>query len=238
MGGGTKGIIMYEMKTWLIDDILNPNSDFWKVSSKLEIDNLLSRISPLQTDKLFRVPKPDPVMDKFSEFVDFFQSLSKEAAEEYIDFVEDNESDIMSDQVWRLVDKQDKRELFENDANKFDVWWSTLHHSEVEYYMTRLVENQRLIKPSEVLSFIKRLKVIEEKQHSPRNIKYYPLDAGKYLTVQMIGDKLAISSRDIKKLESVKELLISRGNFFIEERCKTSPHGDKIYTYLFLTKGV
>lgn len=229
---------MYEYKTWLIDDILDPKSDFWKVGSKFDIDNLLSRISPLQTDKLFRVPKQDPVMDKFSEFIDFFSSLSKKAAEEYIEFIEDNESDIMSDQVWRLVDKQDRRELFNNDPNKFDLWWSTLHHSEVEYYMTRLVENQRLIKPSEVLGFIKKLKVIEEKQDSPRNIKYYPLDTGKYLTVQMIGDKLAISSKDVIKLESVKELLISRGNFFIEERCKTSPQGDKIYTYLFLTKGV
>ena len=229
---------MFETKTWLIDDVLDPNSDFWKYKDKYDIDNLLSRISPLQTKKLFKIPNTDPTLDQFSEFIDFFQNLSKKQIEEYVDFIEDNEMEIMSDQVWRLVDKQDRRELFDNDPNKFDLWWSTLHHSEVEYYMTRLVENQRLIKPSEVLGFIKKLKVIEEKQDSPRNIKYYPLDTGKYLTVQMIGDKLAISSKDVIKLESVKELLISRGNFFIEERCKTSPQGDKIYTYLFLTKGV
>ena len=65
---------MYEYKTWLIDDILNPNSDFWKVGSKMDVDNLLSRISPLQTNKLFKVPKQDPGLDKFSEFIDFFSS--------------------------------------------------------------------------------------------------------------------------------------------------------------------
>ena len=63
---------MYEYKTWLIDDILDPSSSFWKVNSKLDVDSLLSRISPLQTNKLFRIPKEDPVLDKFSEFIEFF----------------------------------------------------------------------------------------------------------------------------------------------------------------------
>ena len=71
-----------------------------------------------------------------------------------------------------------------------------------------------------------------------KNLKYYPLPAGKFLTVQLIGDKLAISSKDSKKLEDVKELLVSRGNYFLEERTKIGPHGDKIFTYLFLTKNV
>ena len=229
---------MHEYKTWLIDDILDPSSDFWKIGSKMELDSLLSRISPLQTKKLFRITKEDPVMDKFSEFIDFFSSLSKDAAEEYIDFVEDNEADILSDQVWLLVDKQDRRELFDSNVNTFDLWWSTLHHSEIEYYMTRLVENKRLVSPKNVLSFVKRLQILGEKTDPTRNIKYYPLEAGKFLTIQMIGDKLAISSRDVKKLDSVKNLLVSRGNLFIEERCKTSPQGDKIHTYLFLTKSV
>ena len=71
-----------------------------------------------------------------------------------------------------------------------------------------------------------------------RNLKYYPLPAGKYLTVQLVGDKLAISSKDIKKLDGVKDLLVSRGNYFLEERYKISPNGEKIFTYLFLTKNI
>ena len=224
-------------KTWLIDDVLDPSSDFWKYKDKYEIDSLLSRISPLQTKSLFKIINKDPVLDQFSEFIDFFSSMNKEQLDDYIDFIEDNEVEIMSDQVWRMVDKQDQKELFTKDPNVFDAWWNTLHHSEIEYYMTRIVENQRLIEPENALEFIRKLKEITGGKKK-RNLKYYPLPAGKYLTVQLVGDKLAISSKDIKKLDGVKDLLVSRGNYFLEERYKISPNGEKIFTYLFLTKNI
>ena len=224
-------------KTWLIDDVLDPSSDFWKYKDKYEIDSLLSRISPLQTKSLFKIINRDPVLDQFSEFIDFFSSMNKEQLDDYIDFIEDNEVEIMSDQVWRMVDKQDQKELFTKDPNVFDAWWNTLHHSEIEYYMTRIVENQRLIEPENALEFIRKLKEITGGKKK-RNLKYYPLPAGKYLTVQLVGDKLAISSKDIKKLDGVKDLLVSRGNYFLEERYKISPNGEKIFTYLFLTKNI
>ena len=230
---------MFETKTWLIDDVLDPSSEFWKYKDKYDIDNLLTRISPLQTKKLFKVPKDrDKTLDQFSEFVDFFSNLSKKQLDDYVDFIEDNEMEIVSDQVWRMVDKQDKRELFNNDPNTFELWWKTLHHSEVEYYMTRIVSDKRLVEPKNVLGFIKKLHNISKDKISRRSLKHYPLPAGEYLTVQLIGDKLAISSKDITKLENVKELLESRGNYFIEERYKISPNGDKIFTYLFLTKDI
>ena len=229
---------MFETKTWLIDDVLDPNSDFWKYKDKYDIDNLLSRISPLQTKKLFKIPNTDPTLDQFSEFIDFFQNLSKKQIEEYVDFIEDNEMEIMSDQVWRMLDNQDKRELFNKDPNLFDSWWKTLHHSEVEYYMDRIVASKRLIEPKNVLKFIKRVHNITKEDKSRRSLKHYPLEAGKFLTVQLIGDKLAISSKDVEKLESVKELLESRGNYFLEERHKISPDGSKIFTYLFITKEI
>ena len=103
--------------------------------------------------------------------------------------------------------------------------------------MTRIVENQRLIEPENTLEFIRKLKEITGGKKK-RNLKYYPLPAGKYLTVQLVGDKLAISSKDIKKLDGVKDLLVSRGNYFLEERYKISPNGEKIFTYLFLTKNI
>jgi len=224
-------------KTWLIDDVLDPSSEFWKYKDKYDIDNLLTRISPLQTEKLFRVVEKDPILDQFSEFVDFFSSMTKDQLEDYVEFIEDNEVEIMSDQVWRMLDIQDKRELFSKDPNLFDSWWNSLHHSEVEYYMTRIVENKRLISPKNVLEFVRKLKVITDGTKK-RNLKYYPLPEGKYLTVQLVGDKLAISSKDVKKLEATKHLLVSRGNYFLEERYKISPNGEKIFTYLFLTKNV
>ena len=224
-------------KTWLIDDVLDPSSDFWKYKDKYEIDSLLSRISPLQTKSLFKIINKDPVLDQFSEFIDFFSSMTREQLDDYVDFIEDNEVEIMSDQVWKMVDEQDQKELFTKDPNVFDAWWNTLHHSEIEYYMTRIVENQRLIEPTDVLEFMLKLKSISGSKKK-RNLKYYPLPAGKYLTVQLVGDKLAISSKDIKKLDGVKDLLVSRGNYFLEERYKISPNGEKIFTYLFLTKNI
>ena len=229
---------MFETKTWLIDDVLDPSSDFWKYKNKYDIDNLLSRISPLQTKKLFKIPNEDPTLDQFSEFIDFFQNLSKKQVEEYVDFIEDNEIEIMSDQVWRMVDNQDKRELFNKDPNLFDSWWKTLHYSEVEYYMGRIVASKRLVEPKDVLKFIKKLHTITKEDKNRRSLKNYPLEAGKFLTVQLIGDKLAISSKDISKLENVKALLESRGNHFLEERYKISPDGDKIFTYLFITRDI
>ena len=50
----------------------------------------------------------------------------------------------------------------------------------------------------------------------------------------MVGEQLAISSKDLPKLEAVKDMLIDRGNTFIEERFKLGPKGEKIYTYLFI----
>jgi len=228
---------MIDSKTWLIDDVLDPSSAFWKYKDKYEIDSLLSRISPLQTEGLFKIGKKDHILDQFSEFVDFFSSLTKDQLDEYVEFIEDNEIDIMSDQVWRMLDIQDRRELFTKDPDVFDLWWSSLHHSEIEYYMTRIVEGERLIEPSGVLEFIRQLTKLSSKTRK-KNLKYYPLPAGKFLTVQLIGDKLAISSKDSKKLDDVKKLLVSRGNYFLEERIKIGPHGDKIFTYLFLTKNV
>jgi len=224
-------------KTWLIDDVLDVSSDFWKYKDKYEIDSLLSRISPLQTNNLFKIINKDTVLDQFSEFVDFFSSMTKDQLDDYVDFIEDNEVEIMSDQVWRMVDEQDQKELFTKDSNIFDSWWNSLHHSEIEYYMTRIVENQRLVEPKKILEFVRKLKVITDGKKK-RNLKYYPLPAGKYLTVQLVGDKLAISSKDVKKLDDVKDLLVSRGNYFLEERYKISPNGDKIFTYLFITKNI
>ena len=102
--------------------------------------------------------------------------------------------------------------------------------------MTRIVSDKRLVDPKNVLGFVKKLNNISKDKR--RSLKSYPLPAGKYLTVQLVGDKLAISSKDIKKLDNVKELLESRGNYFLEERYKISPDGDKIFTYLFITKDV
>ncbi len=230
---------MFETKTWLIDDVLDPSSEFWKYKDKYDIDNLLSRISPLQTKRLFKIPKErDTALDQFSEFIDFFQNLTKQQIEDYADFIEDNEMEIMSDQVWRMLDAQDKRELFNKDVNLFDSWWKTLHHSEVEHYMGRIVASKRLVEPKHVLKFIKTLSRLSKDDTDRRSLKHYPLPAGKYLTVQLIGDKLAISSKDVAKLETVKELLESRGNYFLEERYKISPDGDKIFTYLFITKEI
>jgi len=222
---------------WLIDDVLNPNSKFWEYN-KHDIDALLTRISPLQTKELFRVQEEDPILDQFSQFVDFFSKLTKSELQDYMDFIEDNECELLSDQLWTMIDSQDRRELFNNDANSFDTWYKSLQPSEVEFYMTRLVKGLRMVPPSKVLPFIKKLEKLKKisKIDEPKNLKSYRLDAGKFLTVQVIGEKLAISSKDTVKLESAKKLLVSRGNYFLEERYKISPNGDKIYTYLFLTK--
>tara|TARA_B100000287_G_C20520128_1_gene736595 strand:+ start:147 stop:821 length:675 start_codon:yes stop_codon:yes gene_type:complete len=221
-------------KTWLIDDVLDPKSDFWKYN-KYDLDNFMTRISPLRTKKLFLIQEPDPVLDQFSEFINFFQNLSVREAKEYVEFVEDQSTDMLSDHFWKMVDPQDRRELFNNDIDKFDKWFNSLHHSEVEYYMTRVATNKRLVPPSKVLAFVKKLDTLKSFE-KVRNIKSYMLDAGKYLTVHMVGEQLAISSKDITKLEAVKDMLVDRGNIFVEERYKTGPKGEKIYTYLFLTK--
>ena len=101
--------------------------------------------------------------------------------------------------------------------------------------MTRVATNKRLVPPSRVLAFIKKLDKIKKIDRVSK-VKSYMIDAGRFLTVHLVGDQLAISSKDLPKLEAVKDLLIDRGNVFIEERYKTGPNGEKIYTYLFLTQ--
>ena len=225
------------LKTWLIDDVLDVSSKFWKYN-KYDLDEFFTRITPLRTNKLFRIDEQvvndDPLLDHFSEFISFFQDLAPEEIQEYVDFLEDNESPMLSDHFWKLMDRQDRRELFNNDLDKFDKWYSTLHQSELDYYMGRIAGNIRLVPSTKVLEFVKKLNGLTGEK--TRKIKSYPLTPGKYITVQLIGDKLAISSKDIKRLDSVKDLLLSRGNVFLEERYKVNPaSGEKIYTYLFLT---
>ena len=225
----------YRTRTWLIDDVLNPNSDFWTYD-RHDLDNFMTRISPLRTKKMFRMDPEDPVLDQFSEFLNFFEGLSVEEAQDYVEFVEDQSTDMLSDHFWRMVDAQDRRELFNNNINKFDQWFNSLHQTEIEYYMTRVATSKRLVPPSKILAFVKKLAAI--KGPRVRSIKSYPLNAGKYLSVHMVGEQLAISSKDMAKLEAVKDILIDRGNIFIEERSKTGPLGETIYTYLFLTKNI
>jgi len=225
---------MKKTATWLIDDVLDPKSDFWKYD-KYDLDNFITRISPLRTKKLFKIQEPDPVLDQFSEFINFFEGLSIKEAKEYVEFIEDQSTEILSDQFWRMVDIQDRRELFNNNIDKFDRWFNSLLQSEIEYYMTRVTTNKRLVPPSRVLAFIKKLDKIKKIDRVSK-VKSYMIDAGRFLTVHLVGDQLAISSKDLPKLEAVKDLLIDRGNVFIEERYKTGPNGEKIYTYLFLTQ--
>ena len=225
---------MNKTVTWLIDDVLDPKSDFWKYN-KYDLDNFITRISPLRTNKLFKIQEPDPVLDNFSEFINFFEGLSIKEAKEYVEFIEDQSTDILSDQFWKMVDTQDRRELFNNNIDKFDRWFNSLLQSEIEYYMTRVATNKRLVPPSRVLAFIKKLDKIKKIDRVSK-VKSYMIDAGRFLTVHLVGDQLAISSKDLPKLEAVKDLLIDRGNIFIEERYKTGPNGEKIYTYLFLTQ--
>ncbi len=225
---------MNKTVTWLIDDVLDPKSDFWKYN-KYDLDNFITRISPLRTKKLFKIQEPDPVLDQFSEFINFFEGLSIKEAKEYVEFIEDQSTEILSDQFWKMVDIQDRRELFNNNIDKFDRWFNSLLQSEIEYYMTRVATNKRLVPPSRVLAFIKKLDKIKKIDRVSK-VKSYMIDAGRFLTVHLVGDQLAISSKDLPKLEAVKDLLIDRGNVFIEERYKTGPNGEKIYTYLFLTQ--
>ena len=225
---------MNKTVTWLIDDVLDPKSDFWKYD-KFDLDNFITRISPLRTKKLFKIQEPDPVLDQFSEFINFFEGLSIKEAKEYVEFMEDQSTEILSDQFWKMVDVQDRRELFNNNIDKFDRWFNSLLQSEIEYYMTRVATNKRLVPPSKVLAFIKKLDKLKHIDKVSK-VKSYMIDAGKFLTVHMVGDQLAISSKDLPKLEAVKDILIDRGNVFIEERYKTGPNGERIYTYLFLTQ--
>ena len=226
----------YRTRTWLIDDVLDPNSDFWTYD-KHDLDNFLTRISPLRAKKMFRMEPEDPVLDQFSEFLNFFEGLSVEEAHDYVEFVEDQSTDMLSDHFWKMVDAQDRRELFNNNIEKFDQWFNSLHQTEIEYYMTRVATNKRLVPPGKILAFVKKLSLVKRGPRV-RSIKSYPLNAGKYLSVHMVGEQLAISSKDEAKLEAVKDILIDRGNIFIEERSKTGPLGETIYTYLFLTKNV
>ena len=226
----------YITQTWSIDDVLNPKSDFWTYD-RYDMDNFMTRISPLRTNKMFRIDPEDPVLDQFSEFLNFFEGLTVEEAHDYVEFVEDQSTDMLSDHFWRMVDAQDRRELFNNNIDKFDQWFNSLGQTEIEYYMTRVATSKRLVIPSKILAFVKKLSTLKRGPRV-RRIKSYPLNAGKYLSVHMVGKQLAISSKDSAKLEAVKDILIDRGNTFIEERSKTGPLGEKIYTYLFLTKNL
>ena len=226
----------YITQTWSIDDVLNPKSDFWTYD-RYDMDNFMTRISPLRTNKMFRIDPEDPVLDQFSEFLNFFEGLTVEEAHDYVEFVEDQSTDMLSDHFWGMVDAQDRRELFNNNIDKFDQWFNSLGQTEIEYYMTRVATSKRLVIPSKILAFVKKLSTLKRGPRV-RRIKSYPLNAGKYLSVHMVGKKLAISSKDSAKLEAVKDILIDRGNIFIEERSKTGPLGEKIYTYLFLTKNL
>lgn len=119
-------------------------------------------------------------------------------------------------EAWDLLQPEDKSVIFGNDKRIFENWFSTLAPLELDFYVDRLTSSLPLIATSN-----------KGPESLPSSL--YKLDS---LTVSVINESLAITSHDIKALDVIKRVFVSKGNLPCEHRVKTI--GETVFhTYIF-----
>jgi hypothetical protein len=163
--------------------------------------------------------------DKFNNW---FDKLPKHHQRKYAQAIDESNRIIIS-MVWDLIISQDKAELFNNNLRQFSIWFSGLAPRDVDFYMTRVMNKQRLMP----LEFNTEQGAITEDMFTSILSEVYDHIDDDLIRATTINGLLCISCMDESRLKKAKKHMIRNGNILRDYRKKENVRGQIIHTYIF-----
>tara|TARA_R100000152_G_C6658295_1_gene97902 strand:+ start:64 stop:666 length:603 start_codon:yes stop_codon:yes gene_type:complete len=116
------------------------------------------------------------------------------------------------DEVWDALTDEEAAEWFKNSKQDFRRWWNSLSTKLKQYYTDRLENGKSLL---------------------PDDLPGVPDTKRSSLQMTVINDKLALSSSEIKVLDTAKEMIEAVRGITSYEYRTTMRDGEELHTYIF-----
>lgn len=158
---------------------------------------------------------------------EWIQSVSGMTTEEYDSYIEWSSTDykFAPKEVWALLLPKDRTTLFDDSQEYFTKWYDSLSVTDSELYIDRVTSGKSIIPTDEIVE--PKCKFIVEDPKSEIKI-----DSKLKLSVNMVNDKLVLTSTNLQILNSHKNSFVDNGNIPFEYRTKILD--DVLYhTYVF-----
>ena len=116
------------------------------------------------------------------------------------------------DEVWEALTDEEAGEWFRNSKTEFKRWWNSLSVKLRHYYTDRLEKGKSLL---------------------PDDLPGVPDTKRSSLQMTVINDKLALSSSEIKVLDTAREMIEAVRGVTSYEYRTTMRDGEELHTYIF-----
>ena len=165
---------------------------------------------------------------KYQEkFDEWFDNLPTDKKLHYAKAIDESNRIIIS-MVWDLISETDKHEFFNNNLRQFSNWFSDLEPKDVDFYMSRIMSNKRLL-PSEFTS----TEIVSEEDITKILSRVFDSIDDDLIRATSINGLLCISCTNEQRLDKAKSHMIRHGSILRDYRKKENAKGKIIYTYIF-----
>jgi len=162
-------------------------------------------------------------------FDNWFDSLRPNKQREYAKAIDESNRIIMSI-VWDLLLPEDRQDVFHDNMRAFSNWFAELAIPEVDFYMTRIMNKQRLM-PRHITDDNTELLSEEDIAHILQDV--YDGINDELIRATTINGLLCISCANETRLNKAKSHLVKHGSILRDYRKKINDRGLIIYTYIF-----
>lgn len=170
-----------------------------------------------------------PAAGKYQDRFDaWFDELPPSKQKMYAKAIDESNRIIIS-MVWDVIHPVDKRELFNSNLRQFSNWFSGLEVSDVDFYMKRVMNKQRLI-PADMVS---SSELVSEEELTDILEQVYDSIDDDLIRATSINGLLCISCTDESRLKKAKSHMIRHGSILRDYRKKQNSNGRVIFTYIF-----
>ena len=200
---------------WTIDDVLDPNSAFWK--------KMYSDIKEKPETGLESIER-DMWKDRIGEFLAYFKQNSIKETED-VKSIKDTEF-LIVDVLWGLVSEEDKEILFHDDVEYFNDWIDTCPPPLLDEYIKRISKGESLIgSKSTNKRYDKIIKNTIEASNSPQSCN-----------VTISDGKLILCSTNHEALKKFKTVMVKLGNKVQAYTIKRNDKDEEVHSYIFEMK--
>ena len=200
---------------WTIDDVLDPNSAFWKKMYNDIKDKPETGLEAIERDMW---------KERIGEFLDYFKMHPTKESEE-IKNIKDTEF-LIVDVLWNLVSEEDKEILFHNDLEYFNDWIDSCPPPLLDEYIKRISRGEGLINTKSVNKSTNNIirKTIES-SNSPQSCN-----------VTISDGKLILCSTNHEALKKFKTVMVKLGNKVQAYTVNKNDKDEEVHSYIFEMK--
>lgn len=225
-GGNNKIMLDKYTYSWTIDDVLQPNSAFWK--------KMYSDIKSRPETGMETIEK-GMWYEKISEFLDYFKTKPKSAGKILseddillgsLEDIGDTEH-VLINALWGLINETDKETLFHNDIEYFNDWIDSCPSPLLDEYVRRLSAGEGLLEVPKTAN-----KMVNDNIRNTINNSNSPSSCN----VTISGGKLILCSTNHITLKKLKNIMVKQGNKLQAYKEEKTIGNKIIHSYIFEVK--